>query len=593
MAHFETLDVSADYRTTTPLDELGPPEFIEIEPIHSCNLRCVMCHVSYEVLSKTRLDPSFVERLEGLAGKWAVVGGEYEPMVHPDIVPILRGLSDRGLKIDLTTNGTMFTPEAVAALADADFRRVTISFDGISKAAYETVRRRADHKAALDGILRFKKAVKAYNPSCRFIVNYTVLRTNIAEMAEAVDFWESQDFDHIGFIGMVQRDENALLAAESIQGEMDAFRDQIDRIGANMACAGMRISTSNSFGIGPREPVAGLRVLGGVLLTDRSDAWWPENPRPLFQARQFPGMPVPCSSPFKALRLSYDGSLSLCMQFRIGNIYEAPNLLDIWYGAKAKQIREALPHRPAVCHACDYFRLCVNAGNIDPADAGSFVLDPTPYTRPLATLCGMSLVVHGSRIYAFPKDDEMIAIALKDPDPAHLVLDEPEPVMAFRRLCDWIAMQAGPPRVRDGDDIALWMHDGRWFGVAFVAGQRGLERALRIRYADAESGLRRQLADDRSTDPSDGLPVHVLTFGLYNVVRYRQTYFGLPQFLGKVDLDRASPEQSRYFLQERRLDRLIAAMRMAPNPRPELGFAGRLVRRFGGRWLRNRLGLGN
>jgi radical SAM protein with 4Fe4S-binding SPASM domain len=591
MEHSATIDVSADYRTTTPLDQLGPPEFIEIEPIHSCNLRCVMCHVSYEVLSKTRLDPSFVERLDGLAGKWAVVGGEYEPMVHPDIVPILRGLSDRGLKIDLTTNGTMFSPEIVAALADADFRRVTISFDGISKAAYEGVRRRADHKAALDGILRFKKAVQAHNPSCRFIVNYTVLRANIAEMAEAVDFWESQGFDHIGFIGMVQRDENALLAAESIQGEMEAFRDQIDRIAANMARTQMRISTSNSFGIGPRETAAGLRVLGGVLLAERGDAWWPENPRPLFQARRFPGMPVPCSSPFKALRLSYDGSLTLCTQFRIGNIYEADSLLDLWYGAKAKRVREALPQRPAVCRACDYFRLCVNAGNIDPADESSFVLDPMPYTRPLGTLCGMSLVVHGTRIYAFPKDDEMIAIALQDPDPTRLVLDEADPASAFRRLCDWIGTHAGSPQVREGDDIALWMHDRRWFGVAFVAGQRLLERALRIRHADSESALRRQLADDRSIDPSDGLPVHVLTFGQYNVVRFRQTYFGLPQFLGKVDLDRARPDQSRYFLQERRLDRLIAAMRKAPNPRPELRFAGRLVRRFGGRWLRSRLGL--
>jgi hypothetical protein len=68
-----------DYERTTPADEFGPPEFLEIEPIHTCNLRCVMCHVTYQEVSKRRLDPRFVEKIFGMEGKWALIGSEYEP----------------------------------------------------------------------------------------------------------------------------------------------------------------------------------------------------------------------------------------------------------------------------------------------------------------------------------------------------------------------------------------------------------------------------------------------------------------------------------------------------------------------------------
>lgn len=51
------------------LDELDLPEVIEIEPIHSCNFRCVMCHEPYEKLSKKRIDVStLLRQMVGFGG---------------------------------------------------------------------------------------------------------------------------------------------------------------------------------------------------------------------------------------------------------------------------------------------------------------------------------------------------------------------------------------------------------------------------------------------------------------------------------------------------------------------------------------------
>src|SRR6185436_6009635 len=91
-----------------PLTELGPPEMIEIEPIHTCNLRCVMCHVSYETLSHARLDVEVLLRhLRGLEGCYAAVGATHEPAAHPQFGRLIRGLHERGMRIQFTTNGTL------------------------------------------------------------------------------------------------------------------------------------------------------------------------------------------------------------------------------------------------------------------------------------------------------------------------------------------------------------------------------------------------------------------------------------------------------------------------------------------------------
>src|SRR5262245_47569477 len=77
-------DSLPDRGAMAPLERLELPELVQIEPIHTCNLRCVMCHVSYEKLSHRRLDvPLLLERLRGLEGRWIDLGGMYEPAAHP------------------------------------------------------------------------------------------------------------------------------------------------------------------------------------------------------------------------------------------------------------------------------------------------------------------------------------------------------------------------------------------------------------------------------------------------------------------------------------------------------------------------------
>ena len=67
------------------------PELLEIEVTNTCNLRCRMCHVSFEPSLPTQLfDIELVEKLRCLQGCYTVLGSGFEPMLHQDFPSLVR-----------------------------------------------------------------------------------------------------------------------------------------------------------------------------------------------------------------------------------------------------------------------------------------------------------------------------------------------------------------------------------------------------------------------------------------------------------------------------------------------------------------------
>src|SRR5690242_1540750 len=522
-----------DYAIVTPRDQFGPPEFLEIEPIHTCNLRCVMCHVSYQPVSKVRIDPGFVDKVEGMEGKWAVIGSEYEPMAHPQIVQIIRGLSDRGMKIDLTSNGTLFTERVTDALATCNFRRVTISFDGVTKNTFEAIRHRANYETALRRILNFKKRVLEHNPSCHFSVNYTVIRDNIDEMADAATFWELHGFDHLGFIAMVVRADTEYLHEQSIERHLDRFQAQIDEASRRVVAGRYRLSITNSLGIQPlfANEIAG-NVFLGLVMSDDPGAKPCYSPRPFFQNYAFPGVPVACASPYKALKLQYDGSLQVCSKFTIGHIEQEGSLLDIWRGFMAQKIRAAIGRNPKICYTCDYYRFCIRAGSIDPTVSENFESAGSPEPHMIAHIMGHPMVEWAGEYYLLHEGVDRF-------DPR---FDEIEPVVMFRSagFADMLVSlsrelaKSAPTEIGQPCGRHRFWQIGTWFMAAPREGYDG--ETLRVASLD-ELRFGRDLHE--VLDTLGYVPKLVDSFNSYNIVHYEQRYIGVPQAAGPVNVDTA------------------------------------------------------
>ena len=348
-----------------PLAELDLPEMIEIEPIHTCNLRCVMCHVSYEKLTHARLDVDVVlKHLQGLEGRYVAVGATHEPAAHPQFSRLVRGLSDLGMKTQITTNGTLLSERIVQEIADCAVDQITISFDGIRKETYERIRRHADYDLAIKRIAHLRRAF--YHQPTHFHVNYTLLRSNLDEAREAPEFWDELGFDLLGFIVMVVRNRNELLLGESLSSCMPLVHEKLEEVARTVIERDLRIivsSASYQRAFPLKEQWPG-NFFSNLVLSNNPAARLICHPRSHIQNGAYPGMSVDCRSAFKYARILYNGDVHLCDKFRIGNIHEK-SLLEIWHGEEANRIRQLLLQSPTLCHACDYYRFCIKAAQVD------------------------------------------------------------------------------------------------------------------------------------------------------------------------------------------------------------------------------------
>jgi radical SAM protein with 4Fe4S-binding SPASM domain len=389
----------------TPLTMKGLPEVVEMELIHTCNLRCTMCHVSYEEMTKTRLDPSFVKRLGGLEGKWAKLGSMYEPVAHPRFAEIARALSVLRMKIDLTSNGTLFTPKLISKIKDCNFRVVTISFDGARRETYEKIRRGADYDQAIERILAFKKAVQEVNPIAFFQINYTVLQSNINEIVEAIDMWESHGFDHIGFISMVLPVSTGEIVNESPEPVLAKLQKQMLAAAMRVVERKFRITLSSPWFLDDEIRAAYPMNIGlqgaGLVVSDHPGMRLPTSPSTHFQNGSFPGMHVDCRSPFKFVRINYDGAVRLCQKFTVGSIYEN-DLLAIWDSPGVEAHRAAVQKDVEICDSCEYFKFCIRAGHVNYGDATVFSSNDRIEIIEESEISRYSILRYGSKFYICP-----------------------------------------------------------------------------------------------------------------------------------------------------------------------------------------------
>ena len=347
-----------------PSAPFGPPEIVDVEPIHTCNFRCVQCHVSAEVLSHQAIDvDAFRRSIESLdlRGKWACVGATHEPCMHPKFDEIVQILTEAGMHIDLTTNGSLFTDKLIDKIKDGSFAKVTISFDGAMPETYEKVRRNADWSRTLSRVKNFKAAVG--NDNTYWAVNYTVMRSTVGEITAAARLWEGMGFDMVGYISMVLRNGLQEAVAEAMD---DAL---VDRMKVELAEAAHIVRSE-----GYRISVASAAYDDGrPVLSDNPEAFDFTNCRPLFNNGYHPDVPVACRAPYKSLRIGHDNGVRLCFdKSHVGDIRNE-TLADIWYGEAARRWREAIKSSAAICHDCEYYKFCIKAGQVDSTDPSNRV----------------------------------------------------------------------------------------------------------------------------------------------------------------------------------------------------------------------------
>jgi hopanoid biosynthesis associated radical SAM protein HpnH len=135
------------------------PLVLMLEPLHACNLTCTGCGRIREYSQTIKEKLSVAECLaavdEAGAPIVSICGGE--PMIYPEIGPLVRGILKKRKHIYLCTNG-MFIRKRLHEFRPTTQFLFNVHLDGLEETHDMAVEREGVFKAAVDGIRAAKKA---------------------------------------------------------------------------------------------------------------------------------------------------------------------------------------------------------------------------------------------------------------------------------------------------------------------------------------------------------------------------------------------------------------------------------------------------
>lgn len=138
------------------------PKTMSIEPTNACNLRCVMCPMTYaQEQARGMMDWDLFTQIADEARRhrvtiWSQVGGE--PLLHPrldDMVRYYKQPPSQVKSVSFSTNGMFLTPEWSRRLVDAKLDRLLVCVDGATAEVYESYRVRGDYERVVANARRF------------------------------------------------------------------------------------------------------------------------------------------------------------------------------------------------------------------------------------------------------------------------------------------------------------------------------------------------------------------------------------------------------------------------------------------------------
>ncbi|MHC1706248.1 MAG: radical SAM/SPASM domain-containing protein [Bacteroidales bacterium] len=181
----------------------GLPWALTIEPNNTCNLHCPECPTGNNADLRTKgfMKISDFKILLGHIPETVFFINLYylgEPLMHPDIIQIIRHLKERKSYISLSTNGHFLQPEMAAMLMNSGLDRLIVSVDGNVQESYEQYRKGGDFSKVTFGIRTLADLRKAAGQSSPYLVMQSLLlRTTEKNTDELIQLGKSLGVDKV------------------------------------------------------------------------------------------------------------------------------------------------------------------------------------------------------------------------------------------------------------------------------------------------------------------------------------------------------------------------------------------------------------
>lgn len=125
------------------------PSYVMLDVIRRCNIRCIGCFFhcpqgrppmpgdpQVNEISRPLVD-KICQELPKLGTKEIILVGEGEPFLHPELIDFIRSFKRAGFKVQLFTNGTLFTEELSRGLAKSGLDVLNVTFWAVNEREHE------------------------------------------------------------------------------------------------------------------------------------------------------------------------------------------------------------------------------------------------------------------------------------------------------------------------------------------------------------------------------------------------------------------------------------------------------------------------
>lgn len=291
------------------------PTHIQIEPTVRCNLDCITCSRGQVIQNYKKMDMSLEEIdqiLSFLPNLRSVkLQGLGEPLFHPQIVEILQKFKQKGIKVWMISNGTLFLQEKYRNIVLDYVSDIAVSFDSVNKETFNQLRKGADMDRVLDGIKLLVGDRNKKNADVAIGINFVISHKNYFELDKLSDFAISLKLDYITVADV----ENWMIPGEQGYEASVSF-----------------VTESRKYAREIDESVKKLRIRllkKGILLGYKNREKRLGN----------------CHWPFNSMFITVEGLVTpCCMRMHsshsFGNVIEKKSLEDIWNGDAYRTFRK-------------------------------------------------------------------------------------------------------------------------------------------------------------------------------------------------------------------------------------------------------------
>jgi radical SAM protein with 4Fe4S-binding SPASM domain len=325
------------------------PEYIQIEPVGQCNLRCQMCSIQFRQDGPPYGPPAFMDfdtftsiidqfpRLKEIH-----LQGLGEPMMHPRFFDMVEYATNRGIQVSTNSNLTLLNDRRAERCIISGLHSLHISMDAATAGTYERIRVRAHFDRVVNNIERILAARQrsgSAQPHLRMVM--VIMRQNLPELPAIVRFAAQHEMESI-FVQHLCHDfgESSLpanyLPMRDFVQEQTLLEEEPQRIERYF---GEAREVAQQLNIDLRLPHTRLRM----------------HP---------PGTPGPqrCDWPWSGAYFSYQGyAMPCCMvstpdRINFGKITEQ-SAETLWNSAPYQQFRDQLSSEepPEVCRSCSLY----------------------------------------------------------------------------------------------------------------------------------------------------------------------------------------------------------------------------------------------